>query len=303
MVLHVVDVPGDHVRLPVHPVGVEGVGERRAEGAAARDAASAGVAGPVHGAVDGVRLAADVLHDVDLAGVGPPAAGAEHPEGRPDALTARDLDPGLESPVRLGEGRRRQQPCRRVLAAPVVALVVGGVVPAGGDDEVALPVVDGVAGAVRVVLPLVVAPTAAADVEPPLVLVDGRAGGGVELVLPADRADGGLGPVGVRREDERRRGRDEGDRQEYEGAEAEAGPGCEHGRLLSVGGGVKAVYQDRERSLKRSMSISVLSVKSVSNITTVRYRPMLTSERRSADPGSHRKIDRWLRGGRHRPVE
>lgn len=32
------------------------------------------------------------------------------------------------------------------------------------------------------------------------------------------------------------------------------------------------------------MSISCSSVKSVSNITTVRYRPMLTSERPSADP-------------------
>ncbi len=158
--LRTVEVPADDVRLPVHPVGVEGVGQRLSDGAAAGDPAAAGVARSVDGAVHGVRLPPDVLHDVDLAGGRPADVAevvAEHPERRPDSLTSRDLDARLEPPVRLAERGRGQQSGRGVLAPAVVALVVGRVLPAGGDDQVALAVVHRVAGAVGVVLPFVVA--------------------------------------------------------------------------------------------------------------------------------------------------
>jgi len=76
-----------------------------------------------------------------------------------------------------------------------VALVVGRVLLAGGDREVALPVLPDVVGRVGVVLLLVVAPAAATDVELPLAGVDGAAGRAVEFVLPGDAADGGVGAV------------------------------------------------------------------------------------------------------------
>ena len=68
------------------------------------DAGRTGVAGAVDGAVHGVRLEADVLHDVDLAAVRPADLSdvlAQHPERRPHALAPRDLHPGLDVPVLL----------------------------------------------------------------------------------------------------------------------------------------------------------------------------------------------------------
>src|SRR5690606_24550171 len=103
-VLLAVNEPGDLTRLPVDREGVPGVGERpplrMLVGAA--DAVRSRVSGTVHRAVHEVRLAADVLHDVDLARVRPVRLrepGPQHPERRPDALTARDLDAGFDAAV------------------------------------------------------------------------------------------------------------------------------------------------------------------------------------------------------------
>src|SRR5262249_5819858 len=147
---------------PVHREGVERVGEvlpvgQRVGGA---EAVRAGVAGAVDGAVHGAGLLADVLHRVDLAAGGPADAAdvaAQHPERRPHALAVRDLDAGLEVAVLLGEAARGVEPGRGVLAGAVPAAVVGRVLLAGGDDQVAVAVQGGVAGAVGVVLELVVA--------------------------------------------------------------------------------------------------------------------------------------------------
>src|SRR5258708_36082767 len=95
-----VDGEADDGRLPFHREDVEAVGQRLP--ARQREAASQGiaprVAGTVHRAVDGRRLAADVLHDVDLAAARPAGrvdVGAQHPEGGPQPLAARDLEAGL----------------------------------------------------------------------------------------------------------------------------------------------------------------------------------------------------------------
>src|SRR6185312_3050290 len=106
---------------------------------------------------------------------------AQHPERRPDALPAGDLDARLEVPVLLREQARGVEARRGVLAGPVPARVVAGAVLRGRDDEVAA-LDDGVLGARRVVLELVVPPAAAAGVVAPLARIDRGAIGPVELV-------------------------------------------------------------------------------------------------------------------------
>ena len=173
--------PHQPVRRPVDAERVEPVREGVADRVAGADAARARVTGAVDRAVHGVRLEADVLHDVDLAGVRPAAAGAEHPERRPHALPAGHLDAGLEAAVGLGELAGGVEPGGGVLAAAVPAVVVAGVLLARGDDQVALAVVRRVAGAVRVVLPLVVVDVVT-GLHVPLGAVHRRAGRCVELV-------------------------------------------------------------------------------------------------------------------------
>src|SRR4051812_35338412 len=123
-VLATVDVPADLLRLPLHRVHVEVVGERMRERVGAADPVLTGVARPVHGAVHDVRLAADVLHHVDLAARGPAAAvdvGAEQQEGGPYALAAGDLKARLEAAVRLREDAAREHPRGGVATAAVPA--------------------------------------------------------------------------------------------------------------------------------------------------------------------------------------
>jgi hypothetical protein len=113
----------------------------------------------------------------------------------PDALSLGDLDAGLEPAVRLAELAGGQHPTGRVLTASVPALVVGRVLLASRDRQVALAVLDHVARRVRVVLALVVAEAAATEVELPFRGVDRGAGPGVELVRPGDTADCRIGIV------------------------------------------------------------------------------------------------------------
>src|SRR5688500_5921297 len=109
-----------------------------------------------------VRLAANVLHHVDLAAPWPANGvdvGAEHPERRPEALSARDANASLEATVGRLKSAFGDQPRRGVSTCPVPA-AVGRIVRLGPrrDDEAASSVERGVRGAGRIILPLLVAP-------------------------------------------------------------------------------------------------------------------------------------------------
>src|SRR5215472_10008492 len=125
------------------------------------------VAGPVHAAMHLVGLLADVLHDVDLA-AGGPADGidvvTEHPERGPDSLPGRNLDASLEAPVGLREVGGGLQAGRGVAAGDTVG--AGVVLLEHVDDEVSI-LLNGILGACRVVLELVVSPAIAAALERP----------------------------------------------------------------------------------------------------------------------------------------
>src|SRR5690606_39104077 len=103
------------------------------------DAVCAGVAGSVNRAVDSLRLAADVLHDVDLAGLGPAyrlQVRAEHPEGGPDSLTGGQLQPCLDPPVGDLQAIARDQAGRGVGAGTIPADEVSSLrIDAAGRDR------------------------------------------------------------------------------------------------------------------------------------------------------------------------
>ncbi len=239
--------PADLVGRPVDRERVEAVGEVRPAVARA-DAAGTRVAGAVDRAVDGVGLEADVLHDVDLARVGPADAAdvvAEHPERGPHALAARELHARLEVAVGLGEPARRVQPRRGVLAAAVPAVVVRGVFLAGGDDEVARAVGRRVARAVRVHLALVVVDVVT-RLRHPLAAVHGRTRGAVELVgerrrhgadrAAVGRADRG-GAVGGRGHGDRAQCHQRHGAQDSGCSSTPSRPSCRHRRSPFVQGG------------------------------------------------------------------
>ncbi len=236
-----VDRPGDGVGGPVDGEGVEVVGEGLAvgQGVAGPDAAGAGVAGPVQGAVHGGGLEADVLHDVDLTGVGPPDLSdvvTEHPEGGPHALAARDLHARLDVAIGLRELAGGVQPRGGVLAGAVPALVVGAVLLARGDDQMALAVERGVVVAGGVVLPFVVVDVVA-GLDLPLAAVHGRTGRTVELVRERRRGGGDRFrlPGGARRQ--AGRGGDQGEYGESGDQETPGPVGGVHERSFPCGTG------------------------------------------------------------------
>src|SRR5260370_6955108 len=70
----------------------------------ARVARSSDGAGAVERTVDGARLLADVLHDVDFAARGPadgPDVVAKHPEGGPHSLPRGGFDPRFQAAITL----------------------------------------------------------------------------------------------------------------------------------------------------------------------------------------------------------
>src|SRR5690349_8798601 len=74
--------------------------------------------------VDHRRFPADILHDVDLAAVGPVNGidvVAQQPECRPDALAIRDLDSGFETAIGLAELVLGEQSGRGVVASYLVS--------------------------------------------------------------------------------------------------------------------------------------------------------------------------------------
>src|SRR6266851_3968816 len=134
--------------------------------------------------VDG-RLAPDVLHNVDFATRGPAGGGdiaSQHPEGRPNPLTKRHLNSGLEPAVALNELARCEQPGGCVIPRDPVG--PGVVLFYRLDGQIAVPVEERVISTAGVILQLVISPTVSAYVVSPLRLVRGGAGGSVKLVRP-----------------------------------------------------------------------------------------------------------------------
>ena len=145
------------------------------------------------------------LHDVELSARRPARleeVEPHHPERRPEPLPGRNLGPHFVAPthvreevLRSGAGHVSLDSPARPFAGAVPALVCRGAGSLCGDDQVATLLLR-VGVAVRVVLPLVVAPPVArspaadvdvapvADVVRPLLRVDVRAVGAVELVGP-----------------------------------------------------------------------------------------------------------------------
>ena len=205
VVFDAVHVPDDAVGLPLDGEGVEGVGHGAGEVVEVAVALAARVAGAVERAEDPVGQPADILHDVDLAGLRPVHlvdVGTKHPEGRPVAGASRHLDSGLDPAVGNLEAALREQAGRGVLAGAVVALKrsVGRL---DGDRQVALAVAGRILPAVGVVLKLVVAPAGIADRDAvaDLVAPHARVGRGacaaVELIAPDERILRRVGQVGV----------------------------------------------------------------------------------------------------------
>ena len=65
-------------------------------------------------------LFADIFHHVDLAAGGPVRSVkvvAQHPKRRPETLTVRDLDPSLETSIRLSEFCLSEQSRRSIVAS------------------------------------------------------------------------------------------------------------------------------------------------------------------------------------------
>src|SRR5580704_11587984 len=102
----IVDVETNHVRFPLNREKMKVVGKALiiCKWVGCANAVPAGISGTVDRAVDDRGFLADILHDVDLAAVGPARfvdIGAEHPEGGPDSLSTRYLNARLESSIGL----------------------------------------------------------------------------------------------------------------------------------------------------------------------------------------------------------
>ncbi len=112
--------PVDPFEFPFDGVGVEVVGYVKILPVPLGQPARAGIAGAMDGAHDEIWFAADVLHDVNLAHVGPVAllrgvvvavkVGAQHPEGGPQPVARGHFQPGLNTAVLKGLQALRQQP-------------------------------------------------------------------------------------------------------------------------------------------------------------------------------------------------
>src|SRR2546422_2551682 len=128
LVQRIVDVPSNRLRLPFDGIDVKAVGEgARAQFIGAGHTLCTRVLGAVHRPVHPAGFLADVLHDVDLAARGPTdrvAVVAQQPEGGPQALPARDLNPCLHAAVPpraqtlgLQSGRRVVTAAERLMAS------------------------------------------------------------------------------------------------------------------------------------------------------------------------------------------
>jgi len=154
--------------------GFSGIGGRSGEG------------GAVEGAVVDGGFAADVLHDVDFAALGPADAVnifAEEPEGGPDSLPFGDLDAGLEAAIGLSEAGLGFEAGGGVGARDAIG--TGEVFLASGDHQVAAPDL-GVARACGVGFEFLIAPAVAAEVVGPFGGIGGGTIGEGEFVGPRE---------------------------------------------------------------------------------------------------------------------
>src|SRR5437016_9948661 len=114
------------------------------------------------------RLLTDVLHDVDLAAIGPVRSVdvvTQHPKCRPNTLAVGNLNPRLKPSVGLAELILSKQSCRSVVATYAIR-------PGQGfldrlDHQQATGAIR-VCSAARVGFELVVTPAVAANIKGPL---------------------------------------------------------------------------------------------------------------------------------------
>src|ERR1700761_1752221 len=121
----VVDVETNCLRLPLDCVDVKIVGVLYFTGERVElsDALVTTVSRAVDRTVDEIGLLADVFHDVDLAALRPLNfldIGAEHPEGRPQALSAGNLNARLETSISLREFALRLEARGGIVARDLV---------------------------------------------------------------------------------------------------------------------------------------------------------------------------------------
>src|SRR5712691_2538137 len=150
---------------------------------------------PMQGSVVEFRLAAVVLHYVELARLRPPDlkdVGTNNPERRPHPQASRNLGTDLESSIGLAEVVARVEPSRRYYAVAIPALIPTGILVARHDDQVALTVKGGIGCATGVVLELAVTPARSPGLVIPLRRVRRRSGRPIELVRPGKRPARGV---------------------------------------------------------------------------------------------------------------
>ena len=156
------------------------VAERRrtGQGTGCADAAGAGIARAMDGAVDYGWLFADVFHDIDFAAVGPAGGDhiiAEHPERRPHALAVRDFYPRFDLAVFDAEF---------TLAFQARGSVAARLTFDGANDKMAGAVTEHVLAGAGVDFEFAIAPTAAAEIEGPFGGIGSGVRGAVEFVAP-----------------------------------------------------------------------------------------------------------------------
>src|SRR6185503_13951727 len=141
----------------------------------------------MNGSMHRRRLAAYVLHNVNLTAVGPTGLFdviAEHPECGPDTLSIRDLDARFEPAICL-ELANGLESSRAILASTIPA---PGFLRQGLIDrcnhQVPVTIHRRVASTARVILQFVVSPSVPADLECPFRAVYRRPFRSIELIAP-----------------------------------------------------------------------------------------------------------------------
>src|SRR6185503_15526368 len=145
----------------------------------------------MHGAVNRGWLAANVLHDVDLARLRPSNGVdvvAEHPECGPDSLSAGNFYSRLESSICLSEFSRGLETRRRVAtrSVPALAICVRRFLESR-DDKIPASIERNVFSARSIVLAFLVAPPFTASFRNPLRCVERCTGCAFEFIAPRER--------------------------------------------------------------------------------------------------------------------
>src|SRR5258706_9940985 len=197
LVQETIDVKPHDVRLPLDGEGVEIVGKlltiRQSVGRPY--AVPARVTWSMKGAVNYRRFFPDVFHDVDFAAIGPACRiyiVAQHPKGRPEALTVRNLNSRLKPSVGLAELILREQSRRSVIT--IEAIGTGKTFFERFDNQEPTFEIR-VRSPARIGLKLVVAPAIPANIEGPLARINRGAVGTIELVGPHQAPNRGIAGI------------------------------------------------------------------------------------------------------------